>query len=214
MAQPIASPCRNVCRLDAGQICVGCGRSIGEIAEWPTAAEPRRREIVLQAARRMQGATMSINASARNPRSESHSLDQFAHRLELPVRWGDMDAMGHVNNVKFFTFDESVRIAYFEELARADATFMKSHGMILAHIGADFIAQLHYPATLQAGLRVAKIGKSSLNTVAAMFSEGKLIAVTKGVLVWFDYANQKTMPIPEHVREMIRKRERIAPDEA
>jgi len=144
---------------------------------------------------------------------EEHRIEHFAQRMTIPVRWGDMDALGHVNNVKFFTFDESVRIAYFDELARADRSFMKTHGMILAHIGADFIAQLHYPATLEVGIRVAKIGRSSLNTVAAMFSEGKLIAVTKGVIVWFDYANQKTMPIPEHVRELIRKRERVAPEE-
>jgi acyl-CoA thioester hydrolase len=144
---------------------------------------------------------------------ETHALEQFSQRISLAVRWGDMDSMGHVNNVKFFTFDESGRIAYFDELARTDPTFWNDHGLILAHIGADFIAQLRYPATLEAGLRVAKIGKSSLNTVAAMFSGGELIAVTKGVLVWFDYVNQKTMPIPEHVRAMIRSRERIAPEE-
>ena len=153
-----------------------------------------------------------MSSDKAKPREE-HRIEQFAQRMTIPVRWGDMDALGHVNNVKFFTFDESVRIAYFDVLARADATFMKTHGMILAHIGADFIAQLHYPATLEVGLRVARIGRSSLNTVAAMFSDGKLIAVTKGVIVWFDYANQKTMAIPEHVRDLIRKRERVAPEE-
>lgn len=211
MDAPVASPCRNVCQLGHDQVCIGCGRTIGEITEWPAADEPRRRRIVEDALRRLGGnATMSNDKT--KPKEE-HRIEQFAQRMTIPVRWGDMDALGHVNNVKFFTFDESVRIAYFDELARADATFMKTHGMILAHIGADFIAQLHYPATLEVGLRVARIGRSSLNTVAAMFSDGKLIAVTKGVIVWFDYANQKTMAIPEHVRDLIRKRERVAPEE-
>jgi predicted Fe-S protein YdhL (DUF1289 family) len=49
---PVASPCTNVCRLDERQVCVGCGRTIDEIIEWPRAAESRRREIVAAAQRR------------------------------------------------------------------------------------------------------------------------------------------------------------------
>jgi acyl-CoA thioester hydrolase len=206
----VSSPCRNVCRLGHDQVCLGCGRTIGEIAEWPEAAEDRRRRICQDAARRM-GVDMSTESKP--PAKLAHALEQFAHRIRLPIRWGDMDSMGHVNNVKFFTFDESGRIAYFDELARIDPTFWNDHGLILAHIGADFIAQLRYPATLDIGTRIARMGKSSLHTVAAMFSEGQLVAVVKGVIVWFDYVNQKPMPIPDHVREMIRKREVVKPEE-
>ena len=138
---------------------------------------------------------------------------KLVHVERIAIRWGDMDAMGHVNNVKFFTYGESGRIAYFDELARIDPTFWNDHGMILAHTSADFLAQLHYPADLDIGTRVEKMGKSSFNVIVAIFSAGKLIAVVKAVLVWFDYVNQKPMPIPEHVREMIRQREVVKPAE-
>jgi acyl-CoA thioester hydrolase len=210
----VESPCRNVCRLDHDQVCVGCGRTIAEIAQWSAADEPTRQRICQDAARRMGGNHPMNNEIERKPKvREEHRIEQFAQRMTLPVRWGDMDSMGHVNNVKFFTFDESGRIAYFDELARIDPTFWNDHGLILAHIGADFVAQLRYPATLEIGTRVWKMGRSSLNTVAAMFSEGKLISVVKGVIVWFDYVNQRPMPIPEHVRDMIRRREKVAPEE-
>ena len=126
-------------------------------------------------------------------------LDDFGHVIEIPTRWSDLDALGHVNNTRFFTFDESARLDYFEELMRDDPRFWKDHGLILASIGADFLAQVHHPATMQ--------------SVAGMFVDGKPVAVTRGVIVWFDYANQKPLPIPEHVRAMIRARERVAPEE-
>jgi len=49
---PVPSPCINICRLDARGLCVGCRRTLNEIAEWPRASEARRREIVAELARR------------------------------------------------------------------------------------------------------------------------------------------------------------------
>jgi acyl-CoA thioester hydrolase len=144
---------------------------------------------------------------------EHNKIEDFTRRIHLPVRWGDMDSMGHVNNAMFFTFDESGRIGYFQELMKDDSRFWKDYGFILAHVEADFIAQLRYPATLEIGTRVSRIGGRSLNTLSAMFSEGKLIAVTKGVVVWFDYGKQQTLPIPSHVRTLINGFERVKPEQ-
>lgn len=141
-------------------------------------------------------------------------LSDFSHVLKIPTRWGDMDLLGHVNNVKFFVYDESARIAYFESLMKDNPRFWKEEGMILANISCDFIAQLHHPAEVSFGLRIAKMGRSSLQTLGAAFSDGKLIAVTRGIIVWFDYVNQKPVAVPEHVREIIRKREIVKPEEA
>jgi len=139
--------------------------------------------------------------------------DDFGYFFELPTRWSDLDSLGHVNNARFFTFDESARLEYFGELLRDDAEFWQSRGFILASIGCDFIAQLHHPATLRIGFRVSRLGRSSMNTQSAMFDGDRLVAVTRGVLVWFNYQEQKTAPIPEDVRAMIRSREKIAPEE-
>ncbi len=139
--------------------------------------------------------------------------EDFRQFIKMPVRWGDMDSLGHVNNAKFFTYDESGRLAYFEQLARDDPKFFKEYGLILASISCDFLMQLHYPAELDIGTRVARIGRSSMNTQAAMFNGDKLVAVVRGVVVWFDYVAQQALPVPGHVREWIRSKEVVAPEE-
>ncbi|GAC1631340.1 MAG: thioesterase family protein [Nevskia sp.] len=140
-------------------------------------------------------------------------IEDFSHRIRLPVRWGDVDMLGHVNNAKYFTYDESSRIEYFEALGAEDARMWKDYGLILASIGADFVAQVHYPATLAIGTRVVRLGRSSMNTLSGLFLGDTLIAAVRGVLVWFDYVNQKPMAIPEHVRGWIKARETVAPEE-
>ncbi|MDP3859894.1 MAG: thioesterase family protein [Stagnimonas sp.] len=142
------------------------------------------------------------------------TLAGYAHRIQLAVRWGDMDALGHINNVKFFTYDEQVRLQYFDTIAAVVPDFWKGSGIILAKLGCDFVGQLRYPATLDIGFRISRLGRSSLDTEAAMFEGERLIAVSRGTLVWFDYTRQKSLPIPETVRALIRGREVIAPLES
>lgn len=135
----------------------------------------------------------------------------FGFFLPLVTRWGDMDALGHVNNTKFFVYDESARLDYFQRLMAADGKFWNDYGLILAHIEADFITQLKPPATLNIGFRIARIGRSSLGTEAAMFLGETLVAVTRAALVWFDYRAGKPLPVPEDVKARIRAIEKIAP---
>ena len=135
----------------------------------------------------------------------------FSFFMKLAPRWGDMDALGHVNNARFFTYDESVRLAYFQQLMSGDPKFWKEYGLILAHIEADFIAQLKPPAELDIGFRIAKIGRTSMGTEAAMFLGDTAVAITRGILVWFDYRAGKALPVPDDVKARIRAREVLAP---
>ena len=128
------------------------------------------------------------------------SRGDFAFFLKLAARWGDMDALGHVNNAKFFTYDESVRLDYFRALMRDDPKFWNEYGLILAHIEADFVAQLRPPAELDLGFRIAKLGRTSMTSEAGMFLGEKLVAITRGVLVWFDYKAGAPLPVPDAVR--------------
>jgi len=139
--------------------------------------------------------------------------EEFRQFIPMTVRWGDMDALGHVNNVQYFRYGESGRIAYFDALEKDDPTFWKEHGIILASMACDFLAQVHYPAELEIGSRVTRIGRSSVGMLSAVFQDDKVVAVLRGVLAWFDYTAQKTMPVPEHVRAWIRAREAVAPEE-
>ncbi len=139
--------------------------------------------------------------------------EEFRQFIPMTVRWGDMDSIGHVNNVQYFRYGESARIAYFDPLGKEDPAFWKEHGIILASMACDFLAQVRYPAELEIGTRVTRIGRSSVGMLSAIFLDGKTVAVLRGVMAWFDYAAQKTMPVPEHVRAWIRSREVTPPEE-
>jgi acyl-CoA thioester hydrolase len=139
--------------------------------------------------------------------------EEFRFFFPLVPRWGDLDALGHVNNVKFFTYDESARLQYFQDRMQHDAKFWKEYGLILAHIEADFLQQLRLPATLDIGFRISRLGKSSMRTLAAMFRGDEVVAVTQGVVVWFDYGASKVLPIPEAVRTTIKAYEKTRPEE-
>ncbi|MBI2383699.1 MAG: acyl-CoA thioesterase [Gammaproteobacteria bacterium] len=141
-------------------------------------------------------------------------LSDFSFVERLTVRWGDMDALGHVNNASFFTYDETVRLNYFSELMSGDDKFWKEYGLILAHIQCDFLAQLRAPAELQIGFRISKLGQKSLHTQAAMFHNERMVATTKAVLVWYDYLNNDSLIVPNGVRQKIRVSERIPPEES
>lgn len=145
-------------------------------------------------------------------RSQLPQREDFAHFHRLETRWSDLDLLGHVNNARYFSFDESARLDYFAPLASAP-DFWKKEGFILARIGCDFLQQLHHPAVVEVGFRITRIGRSSMDTEGAMFVGDKLIAVTRGVLVWFDYASNRAAPVPPHARSFIRGKEKLAPEE-
>ncbi|WP_051361849.1 acyl-CoA thioesterase [Solimonas soli] len=139
--------------------------------------------------------------------------DDFGHFHELATRWSDCDMLGHVNNARYYSFDESARLDYFGEMIAGRPGFWGEQGFILAHLACDFIEQLHHPSTIRFGFRIRRIGRSSMNTEGALFVGERLIAVTRGVLLWFNYRDNKPVPVPDYARAYIRGKERLAPEE-
>lgn len=129
------------------------------------------------------------------------SRDDYRYWYPIQIRWGDMDALGHVNNARYFTFSESARLAYRDDNFPRDA-LPESQDLILARTTCDFVEQLKYPDDLDAGCRIAKLGRSSLVFEVGMFRKNHdaLVAVTEAVTVWFDYDKQQTTPIPDSLR--------------
>ena len=89
-------------------------------------------------------------------------MDGFSVVERIPVQWGDMDALGHVNNARFFTWFETARIAYFGKIG-FEATRTSGVGPILAHTSCDYLAPVEYPGEVLAGARVTRIGGKSIH---------------------------------------------------
>lgn len=147
--------------------------------------------------------------------SDLPTRDQFKQFIQLPMQWGDMDMLGHLNNVIYFRYVESGRIAYFDALLDDKTDTWGGEGPILAEIQCRFIRQLRYPAQLEIGTRVSRIGSRSLALESAIFVQGELsvAASSRAVIVWFSYSRQEATAIPQSLRERILALEAIKPEE-
>ena len=125
-----------------------------------------------------------------------------------------MDALGHVNNAIYFRYVESGRIAYFNAIGADAGLDGGGEGPILADIQCSFIGQLRYPAHIDIGTRTAKIGTKSFAVEAGIFLAGEdaPVATSTAVVVWFDYMNQRTAPLPDTLRQRVLELEAVPPE--
>lgn len=128
-----------------------------------------------------------------------------AHSEVLAVRWGDMDALGHVNNTAFFTYCESARMAYFSQLRIAEHGAGAEQGPVLATASCTFRKQVHYPTSLVVEVRVGRIGRSSFTLHYELVDQADKESVASGesVVVWASYTGGGSLPIPEGVRSQL-----------
>lgn len=126
----------------------------------------------------------------------------YRHEFPLSVRWGDMDAYGHVNNALFFRYLESARFAYIEDVCLALLPEMPM--VVVADIRCRFQAQLHYPAEIVVKSAVTRLGNSSFDLAAQICQGGRLCAASQAVMVWFDPRTNRPTRIPAAVAEAIR----------
>jgi acyl-CoA thioester hydrolase len=120
---------------------------------------------------------------------------------EIPLRWGDMDAMNHLNNTLYFRLMEEVRIKWFNALGIVVGP--DGEGPILAHATCDFLKPYTYPATALVRQTVTRIGRASLDhelVLERLGEPGVAYAKGKCVLVWTNYVTGKTSPWPEALR--------------
>ncbi len=132
-------------------------------------------------------------------------LKDYPIILTLPILWGDQDAFGHVNNVVYFRWCESARVAYLNDTGLQALMSQANLGPILASIKCDYLRQLNYPDTVRIGARITRIGNKSVSMEHAIFSDSlqAIAAKSDSVVVLFDYGQQKSCAIPADVRDKI-----------
>jgi len=133
------------------------------------------------------------------------AMDDFPVVLRLPLLWGDMDALGHVNNTRYFRWFESARIAYFERIGLR-VSEPSAIGPILAATTCDFLRPLNYPADLSVGACVPTMGRTSFTmeyAVALSIAPNQHCARGSGVIVLINYESGEKVPIPDAMRDAI-----------
>jgi acyl-CoA thioester hydrolase len=132
-------------------------------------------------------------------------IEGYRFHVRFPLKWGEMDALGHVNNTVYFRFIEEARIAYFAALGQPVAN-AKGVGPILATATCDFRRPIVWPADIVVGTRVAKIGTTSLTLESAIATADRLgepAAMASAVVVLLDYDTGKKVPVPEAMRARV-----------
>ena len=123
----------------------------------------------------------------------------FVH--EEPVRFRDIDAMGHVNNAVFLTYIESARAAYFWHLGIARS--MEDLTLVVARVEIDFRAPVGFPEVVLVGVRAGRFGEKSFGLDHELRVRGELVAEARTVLVAYDYERAQTVEIPADWREKL-----------
>ena len=134
--------------------------------------------------------------------------------ITLPVAWGEMDANGHVNNIIYFRYFESVRIAYFEKLKFIEYAHQTGIGPILASTECRYKIPLHYPDTVSVGTKILSMDEDRFVMGYEVYSHAysKIVADGEGVIVAYDYRANKKVPIPEDLKKNILDMEKVKLD--
>ncbi|MFZ4651633.1 MAG: acyl-CoA thioesterase [Rubrivivax sp.] len=130
---------------------------------------------------------------------------KLVHEMTIPIRWGDMDAMGHVNNTIYFRYLEIVRLDWLYAVG-ASVDPATGQGPLIVNAFCNFIRQLEYPGLVRARHYVANPGRSSFDTFITLERDdepGVRYAEGGATTVWTDYAAKKSAPLPDWFRALL-----------
>lgn len=136
-------------------------------------------------------------------------MKDFPITIRFPVHWSEMDAYGHVNNARYFSWFETARIAYLFKVGLVNEKGTTSDvGPIIASTTADYLKPVVFPSNVVVGARVSRIGNTSFTMEYAVEDEaGTPHARGSAVVVTLRYSTHEKLPVPESVRSAIEQLE-------
>ena len=134
-------------------------------------------------------------------RPEPHALADYPHTQAVTTRWMDNDAYGHVNNVVYYSYFDTIVNAWLIAKGLLDVEKGNPIGLVV-ETGCHYFEPLTYPETVTAAMRVAHVGNSSVRYEIALFGEGRTRAAAQGhfVHVYVDRETRRPAPLPSEWR--------------
>jgi acyl-CoA thioester hydrolase len=127
----------------------------------------------------------------------------FRYSVSIPVRYADIDAQRHLNNVAYFAYMEHARVMYLHETGLWQGQDFESIGMILAETSCSYKAPGFFGDTVTVWTRVSHLGNKSFHFEYRLETERGEIATGRSVQVSYDYGQQRSIPIPDRWRQTI-----------
>lgn len=128
-------------------------------------------------------------------------VETYPFRTEEQLRFGDVDRQGHINNSAYSAYLENNRTALLYDPV---APLMEvGQEFVIAKITIEFKAELHWPGVATVGLRVDRLGRSSLALAQGVFDGDRLVVTAESVIVLLDSATRRSTPLSDAARARI-----------
>jgi acyl-CoA thioester hydrolase len=121
------------------------------------------------------------------------------HEKIFPIAWGDMDALGHVNNARYFDYFQEARIEWLREL---NINMTSKTGPVVIHVSCTYFKPVLYPATVTLRSKICEVGNSSMLLGHDLYQDEVLMAQGTSKIVWVDYTQGKSVPLPAIMRKL------------
>lgn len=130
--------------------------------------------------------------------------NSFAEFRQIATRWMDVDIYGHVNNVQYLSFFDTAVNGWYVDKGLLDPA-RSSSIFLVVETGCHYFAELKFPETIDAGIKVSKLGSSSVVYEIALFKEDEAEAAAQGrfVHVLVDRETRRPARIPDAMREVL-----------
>lgn len=127
----------------------------------------------------------------------------LVHSTVIPIRWGDMDAQGHVNNTIYFRYMEQARVEWLDRVRERAGPF-PDQGQVIVNASCTFIEPIEYPGSVEVRMFLAPPGRSSIETRYELWKDRRKHADGTAKIVWIDVRTQRSTPLPEPLLALYR----------
>jgi acyl-CoA thioester hydrolase len=138
-------------------------------------------------------------------------IENFKHKISIKVRFSDLDAMGHVNNASYLSYLEEARLAYYNQVLKADTNNLEFNAVI-ARIEIDYVDQIKLGDPVEIYTRTSKVRNKSSDVehLIVVNNNGNKKIAAKAVtkLVSFDYINNRSIPVTDESKKQIEEFEK------
>jgi len=141
-------------------------------------------------------------------RYELPARKKLIHEMTIPIRWGDMDAMGHLNNTSYFRYMETARIDWLRAIGLGPSR--ACGGIVIVNAFCNFHSELVYPGDVLVRTYASDPGRTSYESWVTMErtdEPGMLYATGGATTVWVDFPSKKSAPLPDWLRAAIEEPE-------
>ncbi len=138
-------------------------------------------------------------------RPTPQSLSDYPHHLSIPTRWNDNDIYGHVNNAVYYAFFDTAVNRFLIDNGLLDLEKSKTIGLVV-ETGCAYFAPISFPDNITAGLRIAKLGKSSVRYEIGLFRNDDTAAAAQGhfIHVYVDKETRRPVAIDGKMRDVLK----------